>query len=324
MANKLWITLSLSLLKYIKSHGNFCMAYSTLQNGFSYYVDEHGYIAYSKKWNQRFAFFDPVVHCKEKESLLKVFCETHNPIFIQISEDTAKILEGLGYSINSFGVETRIFIHDFSISGTPRARLREAVNRAEKKGVRILEIDNKFDFKSLQHISSEWMETRAQSKKETRYITRPASFEQEQFVRKFAVLQGEHIVGFSFYDPIFANEEIIGYTPYVSRFMPNSIKGINYFTNCKCIEIFKSEGIQFIDLGLSPLYNINDSNPTRRKAISAIFRYLFQHGNYFYNFKGLSEHKRQYHGHESQTYVALRSGWSLTALVKAFSLMNLI
>lgn len=168
------------------------------------------------------------------------------------------------------------------------------------------------------------MGTRAQSRKEIRYITRPASFEQEQFVRKFVALQGEQIIGFSFYDPIFENEEIIGYTPYVSRFIPNAIKGINYFTNCKCIEMFKSEGIQFVDLGLSPLYNIHDSYPKRRKIVSVIFKNIFQYGNNFYNFRGLSEHKRQYHGHESEVYVAIRSGWSITALVKAFSLMNLI
>ena len=132
------------------------------------------------------------------------------------------------------------------------------------------------------------------------------------------------IIGFTFYDPIFHDGEIIGYTPSVSRFVPDAFKGINYFTNFRCMEQFQSEGIKFIDLGLSPLYCINDDKFEYRKVINIIFNFLYKYGNFIYSFKGLAEHKRQYRAQEIQKYIAIKSGCSIPVLFNGFNLMKLI
>jgi len=264
-------------LEYLKDYGNFCMAYSTLQPGVRYFdYPKVGYISYAPinpfvpiGKATAFVFCDPV--CSDdsdvRELLLDRFLSAFkNAVFVQNQKQTAEILSKKGYFVTPLGVETVLPVQTYKISGNKKSRLKEAFNRGKKKQRQVYELDGDISrkekeelFQRMKDLSKEWMVTRKVGTKEIRYVTRPAVYDEEKYVRKFFVLnyKGE-IEGFSFYDPIFSGKKIIGYTPSVARFSPNAFKGINYFTNIDAVFRFYQENIEELNLGLSPFYGVAD------------------------------------------------------------------
>ena len=141
-------------LEYLQQFGNRSTSYFTLQEGLdSYFIDGVGYIAYEKfnrgittAWGlfpETFVLSDPICHSKDKRKLLETFIE-ENPkaCFVQISEDTAKHLNDLGYKINQMGVEIHLDIQEYDLKGPEKRNIRQTYNRAKKENISIIESNN--------------------------------------------------------------------------------------------------------------------------------------------------------------------------------------
>ncbi|MFW6449592.1 MAG: DUF2156 domain-containing protein [Nanoarchaeota archaeon] len=329
-------------LEYLQRFGDFCMAYSTLQPGLNYFdVPDTGYIAYISNTNFipfandiTIAFFDPVSEKGEaKKELLENFIQTFkNPLFVQVHEETAEMLHDIGYNVNHFGIETDVSVQDFKVKGDKMRAVKKGIKTGQKKGMYICELTTEMNdeerkrlFSQMKEISENWMSTKNVDDKEVRYIIRPAVYDDERFVRKFFVKNSEDLVeGFSFYDPIFSKGEIIGYTPSVARFAPVSFKGINYFTNVEVMNKFKEEGIQHLNLGLSPFYKVPEEETRGSGFLNFVFSNLFKYGEKIYNAKGLAEHKRQYRSKELPVYLASKRKVPLVQVGSGFRYCNVI
>jgi len=326
-------------LEYLVKYGTFTMAYSTLQPLMDYYeIPFKGYIGFTTTQTKVFgkkivAFFDPVSSQQDRAYIINNFISKYpQAAFVQVSRETAQILANAGYYINQIGVETKLWIDDFSFAGTPRSRLREAQNRGHKEELSIVEITDRFSdddkiclYEKMKALSKDWMNTRKVSSREVIFITRCAQFHDEPFVRKFIALnKNGDIEGFTFYDPIFDNGEVIGYTPSIERFSPHSVKGINYFTSIRAIDIFKRENIKVFELGLSPLYNLCPVAFKTSRLTFFIFNMLFTYGERLYGFKGLSEHKRQYRGKEYPVFAATKARLSVGYIYNTLKHINII
>lgn len=248
-------------LQYLVKYGNFAMAYATLQPLMDYYeIPFKGYIGFTTTQTKVFgkkivAFFDPVTSQQDRAYIINNFISKYpQAAFVQVSRETAQILANADYYINQIGVETKLRIDDFSTAGTPRSRLREALNRGHKAELSVVEITDRFSdddkiclYGKMKALSRDWMNTRIVSNREVIFITRCAQFHDEPFVRKFITLnKNGDIEGFTFYDPIFDKGEVIAYTPSIERFSPHSVKGINYFTSIRAIDISKKKTLRFL------------------------------------------------------------------------------
>ncbi|TIN71326.1 MAG: DUF2156 domain-containing protein, partial [Mesorhizobium sp.] len=105
-------------LALVRRYGDFSLAYSTaVQGKLSYFGDADGYIAFGTKMKHHFALGDPVAAPARRADYIKRFVETAgSPWFVQVGEDTARVLAGLGYKVNRLGIDTRLALpeHDFS------------------------------------------------------------------------------------------------------------------------------------------------------------------------------------------------------------------
>ena len=75
----------------------------------------------------------------------------------------------------------------------------------------------------------------------------------EQDTRKFFAYEGDELIGFIFFDPIYKNGKVISYVPNISRFSHSFKQGIFYAIMVNAMEKFQKEGIQQLNLGLSIL-----------------------------------------------------------------------
>ena len=306
------------------------MAYTSLEPEMKYFVMEGiGYIAYIdfKHWlwarqERKVVLADPICAHENFADILTAFTNKFtNVIFVQASREFAKILDSAGFQINVFGVETEISIKDFSLSGKKRAKLRQWQNKCKREGVNIIEqkIDDIDDLQVVKQISDDWLKNKGGS--EYSFLVRPLRFIVEKDVRYFWAYQDNKLIGFATFDPIYKNDKVVAYYHNIDRLIEGAPHGTSASIVLNALEQFKFEGIEILNLGMSPLclprglkqeFNYNKFT---RKA----FWYAFEKLNFIYPFKGNSTHKKKFNGCVKTVYI---SGTNGTGLKEVFAMVK--
>jgi lysylphosphatidylglycerol synthetase-like protein (DUF2156 family) len=307
---------------YLRKYGNHCMSYSALQPGMHYFdIAGKGYIAYMEKWGCRFALADPVCDEKDYGELIGGFIrENPNCAFAQVSEPVAKLInDNFGFYGTQFGVESIIDLKSWDLKGKKKQVLRTSLNHAKKRGITVIE---KYDDDGARELSEEWLKTRKVKTREILFLIRPMSMDHNVGTRKFFAYQGDDLIGFIFFDPVFENDRIVGYVPNISRFSQSFRQGIFYTIMAHAMEVFKSEGIREIHLGLSPLVTGEGDRKYESPIVKKIIRLLYEYGNKIYNFKGIYFTKSRFHGTDYPTYCCHKSIMPAKKFLTMFKIAN--
>lgn len=300
--------------------GTFTQAYSiATQEGLEQFWQGEGFLGYQVKWRVACVLGDPICSPENLEPLLKSFLKAQRrACFWQISHPTAAVLQRLGFWINEMGVDTRIDLAGYDFAGAQKERIRRAGNwltkhqfviregafSAAQAGANSL---HEVDREEILKLSDAWKATRT-VKRDVRFFNRPAVFEDETDVRKFFLYSPEgKCVAFAFFDPIYRNGEVVGYSPSVKRRALDAPlraeEGIMKFA----IELFQREGRERVMLGLSPMAAVEDrefkANPLVHMSWSRAVNAWWLN-RYFYNLAGHADFKRRFGGVEEKTYYA--------------------
>ena len=298
-------------LALVRQFGTFTQAYSTaVQAELEHFWHQDCYLAYAKKWGIACVLADPVGPAELHEPLLRAFVgEFRKTCFWQIGRRTAEILARCKFWINELGCDTRLDLAGYSFAGRKKERLRHATNWLAKHKFTVCEgtYAENVDIEAVRRLSVTWQNTR-QTKRTVHFFNRPLVLADEPDVRKFFLFEpaGE-IVAFVFFDPIYRDGQVIGYSPAVKRRLPDAPlraeEGITKFA----IEQFQQEGRERVMLGLSPLAGIED----REFRANPLVHFSWSRGlnawwvnRFFYNLKGHADFKRRFYGIEEQTYFA--------------------
>ncbi len=311
-------------VEYLKKYGNHCMSFSQFQRDMHYFdISGIGYIAYRKKWAARYVLADPVCDEKDREYIIGEFLKdkTHTA-FIQISEPVAELIhEKFGYYSSQFGVETVVDLKTWDVKGKKKQVLRTSVNKAQKDGVRFVEMSEDAYDDSL---TKEWMRTRKVKNKEVVFLIRPKDQEYQEGTRKFYAFLGEELLGYIHFDPAYENGKVLGYVPNISRFSPKFKQGIFYPLMVHAMEAFKKEGTPYLYLGISPAVVDDKDKPCESKIFKIFVRLLFKYGNMFYSFKGLHFTKSRFQGEDVKTFCAHREMLPTRSFLTVFHMCNII
>lgn len=288
------------VLEYMRRYGSGSLAYSALQQGIEHYIeDDKGFIAYTKVLvpvPTTIILADPVCAPVHRKKMLTAFLKkVHNPIFIHLTSETAKILEELGFIINEMGVETVLDVQQFGMKGSKKEFLRNQRNRACKDGLKAVEMTQaQVPPDALKAISQEWMSNKAAHRCELTLLARPAVFEDEPDVRKFYAMKDGSVIGYVFFDPMYKAGKTIGYIANILRSLPKPYS-VSDFLILEALNVFKAEGIQYLSLGASPFADVEDDGAFNYSKIRKnVLGFLFQHCNHLYSFKSLAFHKKMY------------------------------
>ncbi len=309
-------------ISYLKKYGSHCMSFSALQPGMRYFdMPGIGYITYEQRWGRRAVLSDPVCNVEDQETLIGEFLRMGGPAgFAQVSEPIAELLfEKFGYNSTQLGIESVIDLKSWDLKGKKKQILRTSLNQAAKRGIYVQENYNENGYNQF---SKEWIKTRKLKNREIRFLIRPINMDYEEQTRKFFAYQGDELIGFVFFDPIYSSGKIISYVPNISRFSRSFRQGIFYTIMIHAMDIFKKEGIEQIHLGLSA-FAVSDTNSYYEAGIpKKLVRFLYQHGNMMYSFKGIHFTKSRFRGKEYKTFCSHKGKLPFREILTLFKISN--
>ncbi|HPD21163.1 MAG: DUF2156 domain-containing protein [Desulfomonilia bacterium] len=309
---------------YLKKYGNHCLSFSAFQPNMHFFdISGIGYIAYRKKWGARFVLADPVCHVNDREFLVREFLKDRtNTAFIQISESFARLLhEKFGLYATQFGIESIIDLKNWNLKGKKKQVLRTSINKAQKDGVRFMEMNGK---NIDDELSREWLRTRKVRRKEVVFLIRSRDQKYQEGTRRFYAFLDDELLGFIHFDPIYEDGRIVAYVPNISRFSPKFKQGIFYPLMVHAMETFQSEGVPYLYLGLSPLVVADEDLPCESGILKWMIRLLYKYGNFLYSFKGLHFTKSRFSGTEVKTFCAHREWLPAKSMLTVFRISNII
>ena len=308
----------------LKQFGSHSMAFSTMQPGLKYFeMPGIGYIAYARHYGVRFVLADPVCHPQHRELMLDRFvAEFPNTVFVQVSKAVVDHLHRrYGYYGTQFGSESKIDLANWSLRGAKKQIIRTAINQARNQGIEIREGGFDHDVKK---ISEAWIRTRRCKNNEIRFLIRPMLVDYREGTRYFYAYLNGKAVGFVFFDPIYRNGKLVSYVPNISRSSANFKQGLWYALMAHAMDVFKAEGVEYIDLGLVPLMMAQTIEPQESRLLRRVMSVIRERMDFLYNFKGLEFAKSRFQGKVEKTYCCHRNAMPGFAMIALFRLTRII
>jgi len=313
---------------YLQKHGRNAFSYATLQKGMEYFIDDSmGYVAYSSVKHPIFApkgkkivLGDPVCSRDKVSDLTDCFLENcGEPVFTVVSESCAESLRGLDFKINSIGYEPVLDVQNYNTKGDWKKldairRARNQILKKDRKGkvleekVKITEEDvEKISRADLEKVSKSWHKGKILNKREIWIYARNPVYSQEQDVRKFfARTKDGELVGYAFYDPIYEDDSVVGYSANTVRCDESNYRKLSIAINMVACEKFKDEGVKEFNLCIAPFDKTDRGKFNDHAFTSSFIKLLRRYGDRVYNFGGLSFYKGKYRAEEKQVYMASR------------------
>jgi phosphatidylglycerol lysyltransferase len=303
-------------LGYLHQYGSHCMAYSTLQPEMCHFdLAGVGYIAY--KTVGRFfrrpvnvALADPISPDGAQAGLARAFAAACGPaIFTQISRSFAAELSSIGMKVNQMGLETDLDIQSFDLRGKARAQLRHWRNIVSKAGVTVHEVPSANLAKEVEELNRRWLARRGG--RELALLARPFAHDDAREARCFVARTNGQTVAMSVFDPMHANNRIIGYYHNHDRYLPSCPHGTPAAITLSAMEQFRHEGLQVLSLGLSPLAGLGNEAFPHARQTAWFLRFLYDRCGFIYNCQGNFFHKTRYAGTDHPIYAASTNGTTI-------------
>lgn len=304
-------------MSYLRQFGSHAISYSTLQPGLNdFHLDGIGYASYANYWGYNFILGDPICAAENMPYMVRMIVRNlDHPLFAQVSGTVGRHLhEHHGYKVTQLGIETALPVQEYSLGNDTRKRnLRSFVRKGQEQST-VYELtkqerESRFGITDADMIAltDRWFSDKP-GKKMLFLLVRKSVYEDEPFVRKFYSIDANHrLLGFSFFNPLFKDGEVIGYCADSFRAIQSASKGHVSYIIIKAWEKFKEEGKQILSLGLSPCADVGKTDMRHSTLIYHLEKLFYRYGNTLYNFKGLDYNKKQYHAVETPTFVATPS-----------------
>ncbi len=279
-------------------------------------AEKTAFLMYAVQGNTWVALHDPVGPAPAGRPLIRQFLEYADdaggvPVFYEVGKDWLHHYADYGLTFVKLGEEAHVPLADFSLEGGARKGLRAAYRRVEREGVRfrvVLPDDVPALLPVLREVSDEWLASKAMAEKgfslgffDADYLVRfpVALLEREGRVEAFAnIWPGPDL-----------EELSVDLMRHRSAAPPGAMEGL--FVHVMLWG--KTQGYRWFNLGMAPLSGLEASDlaPLWMK----IGRYLFEHGEAFYNFQGLRAYKEKFDPVWEPRYLAYPGGLSLPRIL---------
>ncbi|OGO31711.1 MAG: hypothetical protein A2Z16_10085 [Chloroflexi bacterium RBG_16_54_18] len=291
----------------VEAHGRSSLADLTLLPDKLYFFSPGGsLIAYAVKGRVALALGDPIGPEEDFNAALAAYldmCALNDwqPAYYQVLPTHLGIYTTAGFDLLCVGQEGIVDLETFSLEGRSNKDLRSAVNRFTKLGYQTCYNAPPLSAEllaKLRQVSDEWLEDMQGSEK------------------RFSLgwFDDEYIGGRSVMTVEAPNGEIIAFANLIPEYQLNettidlmrhrrgTLPGTMDFLFVGLFQWAQSQGFATFNLGLSALSGIGESehDPMIEKAL----RFIYDHVDQFYNFKGLHKFKEKFHPEWSPRYLA--------------------
>jgi phosphatidylglycerol lysyltransferase len=234
-------------------------------------------------------------------------------VFYEVSTDYIPQYIDAGFRIYKIGEEARVPLSGFTLEGSHWSGTRNNLKKMEKENCRfeIIE-DTQSVLPELKRISDEWLEG-----KNTREKQFSLGCFNDDYIRKTpvaVVYKDDAIVAFA---NLWAGADKDELSIDLMRYGSAAPKGVMEYLFVKLILFGKESGFGYFNLGMAPLSGIDTHSfsPLWNRVASGIFN----HGERFYNFKGLRSYKDKFNPQWKPKYIAVQSFFDLPSALKSIA-----
>lgn len=269
------------------------------------------FLMYGKRGRSWIALFDPIGNPASRPELVWRFVELARrhggrAVFYEVPAASLSMYADAGLSAFKLGEEARVRLDRFDLKGSKRASIRTALNKAERDGI-VFElvpvecVGGIMD--ELTHVSAAWLDHHAVREKAFSLGAFDPAYLATQPV---AVLRRQgRILAFANVLTTSLKDEA---TVDLMRFDPAAPNGSMEVLFARLLLHFKQEGYGWFSLGMAPLAGLSE-NPVA-PIWHRIGRAAYDHGEAFYNFRGLRAFKNKFDPVWSARYMAVAGGLS--------------
>lgn len=286
--------------KIVLKYGQNPTSYLALENDKRYFFSSsvEGFCAYTLAGKVLVCCGDII--CDRKDSFaflteLLGFCRQSglDILLLNVTSYFLELYKTADFGIVKYGEDAVFRLSDYDLAGGKAAKIRAAINHADKEGIVVLEYKPKkmreaSTEKEIQAISEEWL--RNKNIPEMSFMVGGIGLEHPLDRRYFYAknAQGD-MLGFVVFLPYLRG---LGYIADVTRRRSDAPQGVLEKIIYSAFMVMKNEGVAWGSLGLSPLYNVATGD---KSALSEkLFAFIYDHLNDAYDFKALHHAKEKY------------------------------
>ncbi|UWU13337.1 bifunctional lysylphosphatidylglycerol flippase/synthetase MprF [Rhizobium sullae] len=282
------------------------------------------FIMYGRQGRSWIALFDPIGAEHATPELVWRFVEAARAagcraVFYQISPALLSHCADAGLRAFKLGELAVADLTNFEMKGGKWANLRQTAARAQRDGLEFEVIPPEAVpdiINELAAVSNAWLE---------HHNAKEKGFSLGAFEPGYASAQPAGVLKKDGKIVAFANilvtETKSEGTIDLMRFSPEAPKGSMDFLFVRIMEYLRGEGYTHFNLGMAPLSGMSkrETAPVWDRIGSTVF----EHGERFYNFKGLRAFKSKFHPHWQPRYLAVSGGGNpMIALMDATLLIG--
>jgi phosphatidylglycerol lysyltransferase len=271
--------------------------------------DGRAFLMYARQGRSWIALFDPVGPSELWSALVWRFIEMARAagcraVFYQVSTDLLPICAEAGLRAVKLGEMAVVDLTRFDLKGGSWSAMRNALSRGERDGLvfELLPAEALPPLHDeLRAVSDAWLAD---------HHAREKSFSLGAFERDYALSQPMAVLRFEGRIVAFANLLRTASNAQCSidlmRFSPEAPSGAMVFLFAKTMIAMRDEGVQSFLLGMAPLSGM--SGRASAPVWDMIGGTVFEHGERFYNFKGLRAFKEKFRPNWEPRYLAIDGG----------------
>ncbi|WP_428421511.1 bifunctional lysylphosphatidylglycerol flippase/synthetase MprF [Methylibium sp.] len=267
------------------------------------------FLMFGKQGRSWVSLFGPMGDPREWPELVWRFVElaaAHGgrAAFYQVRPVSLPLYLDCGLHAFKLGEHAHVSLPDFDLKGAKRANLRSGVNRGEREGLSfevLAPAEVGALLPALREVSDAWLGQQR---------TREKGFSVGRFDERYllrlpvaVVRRAGRVIAFANLLTTDAREEA---SVDLMRYSPEAPPGTMDFLFAKIMLHLQAQGYQRFGLGMSPMAGMAE----RRRAPrwQRLGRLLFEHGERFYNFRGLHSFKDKFEPVWEARYLAAPSG----------------
>lgn len=265
-----------------------------------------GFIMYARQGRSLVALFDPVGPRYLWASLVEKFIAEarrtrSRPVFYQVSADFLPVAVDMRLQALKLGEQAVVDLTKFTLAGGDWLKLRRSINRAERDGLAFELLAQEAVpsiLDELETVSDTWLSAHKAGEKgfslgtfDRAYVAAGpvAVIRLDGKIVAFASLMTASSNGDAFID--------------LMRHVPGVHRGMMDLLFVKIMEALKGQGFRTLNLGMAPLAGL--SGHRRAPAWNHVARQVFEHGERFYNFRGVRAFKEKFDPDWQPRYLAV-------------------
>lgn len=260
------------------------------------FLQDHGFCLYRTVGRYMVVFTDPTIKPGTEKQCLSAMLQRaaeldRTLVFYQISAHWLPILHDFGYSFFKLGEEASVDLAVFNIQGNKGKAMRNVLNRFRNEGYRFQVVAGEEVAPlegQLAAVSDAWL--RSKKARERQFSI--GSFAMEYLRRNPCAIvtdAGGRAVAFANLLPGPNREEL---SIDLMRYVPECPNGVMDLLFLQLFEWGKQQGYRTFNLGMAPLATVGEVRQAR--IGERLANILFQHGEHWYNFRGIRLFKQKF------------------------------